>query len=487
MSRSSGAALLATSFVLLSQTPVFAQMRTSSPQGTPNPGASGIQTMSGFKQDASIEEERPRIAVLQPTGQATNLFNNTLYGRIETGLVRLNRFTVINRSQIEALLREQKLDGAVQSDPARVGRLLSAQRLVVVEMISDPTATETTSETVRESTTGSVSQSKQSGSGTETTRKVDKGREVERTNRTFNSVARASIRFLDVKTGALLDSFEEFADVTGPSKAQTEDQAMTQLAQAIINGVHDRSRLDTILTQRDGRSVRLKLGSRAGVTSDMRFTKEGTRDLIRVTRVLPAESSGVIEWGYHDLAEGDALVEARGLSVPGGIGIGHRRIAGGSPADALTNPSQMYTYLDLNTNMSGVGPSLGVEIGGLQFASRTDLAGLGLFAKAGYAIDFLPEFLWLTGNLGLGGFALGATVNGESISAGCGNLLAEASLGVRPLPFWVIEAGAGYMSSGDVAAGSWSKSTDNGQSSPRTGPAVSVGGLFLRLGTSMSF
>ena len=479
--------LIAATVMIATQTPVSAQMRTSAPQGNARPGATGVQTMSGFKQEAVIEEDRPRIAVLQPTGQATNLYNNTLYGRIETGLMKLNRFTVINRSQIEALVREQKLDGAVQGDPARVGRLLSAQKLVVVEMISDPTATETISETVRESTGGSTSQTRDTGSGSQTTSKVDKGREVERTTRTFNSIARASIRFLDVKTGALLDTFEEVADITGPSKPQAEDQAMSQLARAIIDGIHDRSRLDTILTQREGRSVRLKLGSRAGVTPDMRFTKEGTRDLVRVTRVLPAESSGVIEWGYHDLAEGDALVEARGLSVPGGIGIGHRRMAGDSPADLLANPSQTYTYLDLNTNLSGVGPSFGFEIGGLQFAGKSDVAGVGLFAKGGYSLELLPEWLWVTGNLGLGGFALGATVNGESISAGSGNVLAEASLGVRPLPFWVIEAGAGYLSTGNVAASNWSKSTDNGQSSPRTGPAVSIGGLFLRLGTSMSF
>lgn len=486
MSRAIGASLLATSFLLLSQAPVFAQMRTSSPQGTPRPGASGIQTMSGFKQEASIEEERPRIAVLQPTGQATNLYNNTLYGRIETGLVRLNRFTVINRSQIEALLREQKLDSAVQADPARVGRLLSAQKLVVVEMISDPTASETTSETVRDSSTSSVSQSRPTGSSTETTRKVEKGREVERTNRTFNSVARASIRFLDVKTGALLDSFEEFAEISGPSKAQAEDQAMTQLAQAIIDGIHDRSRLDTILTQRDGRSVRLKLGSRAGVTPDMRFTKEGTRDLIRVTRVLPGESSGEIEWGYYDLAEGDALVESRGLARPGGIGIGHRRITGGSLANALSAPDQQYTYLDLDSNLSGFGPGLGLELGLIQDA-RTGVAGFGGFLKGGYSVELAPEAIWLSGHLGAGGFGLGVQSNLESISAMAGNLLAEASLGIRPLPFWVIEAGAGYMTPWNVAANSWSKNTDAGQSSPRTGPALTIGGLFLRLGTSMSF
>jgi curli biogenesis system outer membrane secretion channel CsgG len=169
------AASLIVPSLLMSQAPAWAQMKKSAPLRpgpTPavvNPVAaptpSPIQTMSTFKQQPEIEEDRPRLAVLQPRGQATNLYNNTLYSRIETGLFRLNRFTVVNRSQIEALLQERKLEGSVESDPAGVGRLVSAQRLIVVEMISDPTAAETTSETVTESTATSVSQSRETTPG----------------------------------------------------------------------------------------------------------------------------------------------------------------------------------------------------------------------------------------------------------------------------------------------------------------------------------
>ena len=93
-------------------------------------------------QENAQEKEKRNVAILEPTGNAavTAMNKSNVRGALQEVLVSSGRYTVINRNQMEQILREQRFQRSSLADASRakqLGQLLGADLICVTEMLKE--------------------------------------------------------------------------------------------------------------------------------------------------------------------------------------------------------------------------------------------------------------------------------------------------------------------------------------------------------------
>lgn len=418
--------------------PAFAQMKRST-------------TVQSFSQ-AVVPDNKPTLAIL-PGGGIYSPHNDILFGKLQTALIRLDRFNMLERSQIQSLVSERDLVRGGYARAQEIGKLLNASKILVAEMTSDPTA-----QAIRE----------------------EKGYR-------YQSYARASIRFIDVATGVAYDAFEVSAEASdSSSREQAQMRAMDDLVNSIVQGVRDRAKLNALITSRDGRRLVLDQGRNKGMKSDLFFQAVGRNGeelgRLRVVEVNDTHSVAEVVRGYYSVKTGASAVEQPYGGMPFGVGYANRSLItrDGSVEGAFNG-------LDLHFNQSGYGLSWGLELG--HVSHRGGINGFGAFARLEPQLEIVPERFWLYMTLGGGGNLLLAGIPSSGETATSGSLNALASVGANVSPFGGLNlfVDGGYMSPWTV--GGWTQDLGGDKSKPVTEamPAPVIGGAFARAGVTWAF
>lgn len=395
---------------------------------------------------------KPSLAIL-PGGGLYTPFNDMLYARLQNALIQLDRFNILERSRVQALVSERDLIRGAYARPQEIGKLLNANKLLIAEMTSDPTA-----QAIRE------------GKGYR-----------------YQSYAQASVRFVDVETGLAYDSFSVSAEASDTSsREQAQMRAMDNLVNDIVRGIRDRAKLNALVTSRDGRRVILDQGRNKGMKPDLFFQAVDPygQDLgkLRVVTVNDTFSVAEVVRGYYSVKTGSTAVEQPYGGMPFGVGFANRSL--------VTSKGEIegtFNGLDLHFNQSGYGWGWGVELGGV--THRGGLTGFGGVLRLEPQIEIVPERFWLYLTLGGGGNLLMASIPSSGATATSGSLNALASVGANLSPFGGLNlfADAGYMSPWTV--GGWTQDLGGDRSRPVTEamPSPVIGGAFARAGASWTF
>ena len=409
------------------------------------------QSVQSFSQ-AVVPDNKPTLAIL-PGGGIYSPHNDILFGKLQTALIQLGRFNMLERSRIESLVNERDLVRGGYARAQEIGKLLNANKILVAEMTSDPTP-----QAIRE----------------------DKGYR-------YQSYARASIRFIDVATGVAYDAFEvstEASDTT--SREQAQMRAMDNLVSDIVRGVRDRAKLNALITSRDGRRVILDQGRNKGMKSDLFFQAVGRygeeQGRLRVVEVNDTYSVAEVVRGYYSIKTGSSAVEQPYGGSPFGIGYANRSL--------LTRDGQVegaFNGIDLHFNQSGYGLGWGLELG--HVSHRGGINGFGAFARLEPQLEIVPERFWFYLTLGGGGNFLLSSIPSSGTTATTGSLNALASLGANVSPFGGLNlfVDGGYMTPWQV--GGWTEDLGGDQSKPVADPMPNpvIGGIFARAGATWTF
>ncbi len=402
--------------------------------------------------EAVVPDNKPTLAIL-PGGGIYSPHNDILFGKLQTALIQLDRFNMLERSRVQSLVNERDLVRGGYARAQEIGKLLNANKLLVAEMTSDPTA-----QAIRE----------------------DKGYR-------YQSYARASIRFIDVATGVAYDAFEVSAEASdSTSREQAQMRAMDNLVSDIVRGVRDRAKLNALITSRDGRRLILDQGRNKGMKSDLFFQAVGRhgeeQGRLRVVEVNDAYSVGEIVRGYYSIKTGASAVEQPYGGMPFGVGYSNRSL--------LTRDGQIegaFNGLDLHFNQSGYGLGWGVELG--HVSHRGGINGFGAFVRLEPQLEIVPERFWFYLTLGGGGNLLLANIPNAGATGTSGSLNALASVGANVSPFGGLNLflDGGYMSPWQV--GGWTQDMGADKSKPVTEPMPSpvIGGAFARAGATWTF
>jgi hypothetical protein len=428
---------LSTIGALLSD-PAHAQMKRS-------------QSVQSFS-EAVVPDNKPTLAIL-PGGGIYSPHNDILFGKLQTALIQLGRFNMLERSQVQSLVSERDLVRGGYARAQEIGKLLNANKILVAEMTSDPTA-----QAIRE------------GKGYR-----------------YDSYARASIRFIDVATGVAYDAFEVSAEASdATSREQAQIRAMDNLVTSIVQGVRERAKLNALITSRDGRRLILDQGRNKGMKSDLYFQvvdRYGAdQGRLRVVDVNDTYSVAEVVRGYYSIKTGASAVEQPYGGSPFGIGYANRSL--------ITRDGQVegtFNGLDLHFNQSGYGLGWGLELG--HVSHRGGVSGFGAFARLEPQLEIIPERFWFYLTLGGGGNFLLASIPSNGATATSGSLNALASVGANVSPFGGLNlfVDGGYMSPWQV--GGWTEDLGGDQSKAVTDPMPSpvIGGAFARAGMTWTF
>lgn len=402
--------------------------------------------------EAVVPDNKPTLAILPGAG-LHGPYNDILFGKLQTALIQLDRFNMLERSRVQSLINERDLVRGGYARAQEIGKLLNANKILVAEMTSDPTA-----QAIKES----------------------KGYR-------YQSYARASVRFIDVSTGLAYDAFEVSAEASDTtSREQAQMRAMDSLVGDIVRGVRDRAKLNALITSRDGRRLVLDQGRNKGMKSDLFFQAVGRRGedqgRIRVVEVNDTHSVAEVVRGYWSIKTGSSAVEQPYGGMPFGVGYANRSL--------LTRDGQVegaFNGLDLHFNQSGYGLGWGLELG--HVSHRGGINGFGAYARLEPQLEIVPERFWLYLTLGGGGNLLLSQIPSNGATATSGSLNALASLGANVSPFGGLNLflDAGYMSPWKV--GGWTQDLGADQSKPvsEAMPNPVIGGAFARAGVSWSF
>ncbi len=438
------------SMALLPSAPAVAQMKTSKDaKPVAAPAANTIQSFS----QAIVPINRPTLALLPAQASLYSPHNDALYGRLQAALIGLGRFNVLERGKIQALVGERDLVRNGYAQPFEIGKLLNAQKLLIAEMTSDPSAQ----------------------------RIYDKKGK----NNRFESYARATVRFIDVSTGVAYDAFEVTAEASdASSRERAEAQAMDYIVGQILSGVRSRTRLSAMVTDRSGRRVHLNEGRNIGIKPGQYFDAVDAYGEhighLHVTAASDTQATAEIIRGYYSVASGLRVIEQAGGGWPFGIGFANRSFI------SAGNIEGAFNALDLHFNQSGVGLGGGVELGHL--SHRGGLQGFGAMVRLEPQVEIVPERFWLYAHLGggLGLYSAGIPNSSDLGTSLSLNALAAVGANVQPLGGLNLFVDGGYMSPWQLT--DWQRRV--GENSIRVTepmPNPIIGGAFARAGVSWAF
>ena len=254
---------------------------------------------------------------------------------------QLNRYDVIDRSQLDRILNEQKLQhsGVVNPDQAiEIGKVAGANEALFISITNFgqkgvPTEKQEEKDEEKEPETELfgwiVKEVVKAG--------IDKELEnVERYPNNIQTVISGEIRLLNVETGKSISSFNFSAEHTGGVKAKSLNKALKKVRSQMVDNLKSLYQLSSEVLDVQGNDIMLLLGKNMGVRKGMVYeirtldTKRKVRDrditisgktvgFVEVETVSADASEGRVLRKWDDIEPGYQAQEITGGIFAGGI------------------------------------------------------------------------------------------------------------------------------------------------------------------------
>ena len=252
--------------------------------------------------EPEITMERKKLIIL--TGEEKDKeITEKIYQIASSTATQLNRYNVIDRSQLDRILKEQKLQhsGVVDQDQAiEIGKVAAANQALLIQVHNFgqkgvPTEKQKEKEEEEEPETGLFGWVVKEVVKAE----IDKEMEnVERYPNNIHTVIDGEVRLINVETGESDASFSIHADHTGGVKAKSLSEALKQVRSQMYTNLKTMYTLSSEILDVRGGDVTLLLGKNMGVKQGTLF-EIITREEKRVVRdreiTIPGKSVGFVE------------------------------------------------------------------------------------------------------------------------------------------------------------------------------------------------
>jgi len=252
--------------------------------------------------EPEITMERKKLIIL--TGEEKDKeITEKIYQIASSTATQLNRYNVIDRSQLDRILKEQKLQhsGVVDQNQAiEIGKVAAANEALLIQVHNFgqkgvPTDKQKEKEEKEEPETGLFGWMVKEVVKAE----IDKEMEnVERYPNNIHTVIDGEVRLINVETGESEASFSIHADHTGGVKAKSLSEALKQVRSQMYTNLKTMYTLSSEILDVRGGDVTLLLGKNMGVKQGTLF-EIVTREEKRVVRdreiTIPGKSVGFVE------------------------------------------------------------------------------------------------------------------------------------------------------------------------------------------------
>ena len=252
--------------------------------------------------EPEITMERKKLIIL--TGEEKDKeITEKIYQIASSTATQLNRYNVIDRSQLDRILKEQKLQhsGVVDQNQAiEIGKVAAANQALLIQVHNFgqkgvPTEKQKEKEEKEEPETGLFGWVVKEVVKAE----IDKEMEnVERYPNNIHTIIDGEVRLINVETGESEASFSIHADHTGGVKAKSLSEALKQVRSQMYTNLKTLYKLSSEILDVRGSDVTLLLGKNMGVKPGTLF-EIITREEKRVVRdreiTIPGKSVGFVE------------------------------------------------------------------------------------------------------------------------------------------------------------------------------------------------
>ena len=249
-----------------------------------------------------ITMERKKLIILASENKDSDISNKVTQIASSTA-TQLNRYDVIDRSQLDRILSEQKLQhsGVVNPDQAiEIGKVAGANEALLISITNFgqkgvPTEKQEEKDDEEEPETelfGWIVKEVVKA-------KIDKELEnVERYPNNIQTVVSGEVRLLDVETGKSISSFNFSAEHTGGVKAKSLNKALKKVRSQMVDNLKSLYQLSSEVLDVQGNDIMLLLGKNMGVRKGMVYEIR-TLDTKRTVReraiTIPGKTVGFVE------------------------------------------------------------------------------------------------------------------------------------------------------------------------------------------------
>ena len=252
--------------------------------------------------EPEITMDRKKLVILTSEDE-NNEITDKIYQITSSTATQLKRYDVIDRNQIERILKEQKFQhsGIVDQDQAvELGKVAAADRALLIQIQNFgqkgvPTEKQKEKEEEDEPETGLFGWVVKEVVKAE----IDKSTEnVERYPNNINTIIDGEVRLINVETSQSIATFSFHADYTGGVKAKSLSHALKQIRSQVYANLKNLFQLSSEVLDIRGNDITLLLGKNMGVRSGMLF-EIITRDVKKTIRdreiTIPGKSVGFVE------------------------------------------------------------------------------------------------------------------------------------------------------------------------------------------------
>ena len=252
--------------------------------------------------EPEITMERKKLIILTAEEKDEEI-TEKIYQLASSTVTQLNRYNVIDRSQLDRILKEQKLQhsGVVDQDQAiEIGKVAAANQALLIQVHNFgqkgvPTEKQKEKEEEEEPETGLFGWVVKEVVKAEIDKEME---DVERYPNNIHTVIDGEVRLINVETGESDASFSIHADYTGGVKSKSFSESLKQVRSQMYTNLKALYKLSSEILDVRGDDVTLLLGENMGVKQGTLF-EIMTREEKRVVRdreiTIPGKSVGFVK------------------------------------------------------------------------------------------------------------------------------------------------------------------------------------------------
>ena len=219
--------------------------------------------------EPEITMERKKLIILASENKDSDISNKVTQIASSTA-TQLNRYDVIDRSQLDRILSEQKLQhsGVVNPDQAiEIGKVAGANEALYISIANFgqkgvPTEKQKEKDEDEEPETGLFGWVVKEVVKAEIDKKMEN---VERYPNNIQTVLSGEVRLLNVETGQSISSFNFSAEYTGGVKAKSLNKALKKVRSQMVDNLKSLYQLSSEVLDVQGNDIMLLLGKNMGV------------------------------------------------------------------------------------------------------------------------------------------------------------------------------------------------------------------------------
>ena len=252
--------------------------------------------------EPEITMERKKLIIL--TGEEKDKdITEKIYQIASSTATQLNRYNVIDRNQLDRILKEQKLQhsGVVDQEQAiEIGKVAAANQALLIQVHNFgqkgvPTEKQKEKEEEEEPETGLFGWVVKEVVKAEIDKEME---DVERYPNNIQTIIDGEMRLINIETSQSMASFNFHADYTGGVKAKSLSQALKQIKNQVKINLKNLYQLSSEVLEVQGNDVTLFLGKNMGVNAGTIF-EIISRDEKKTVRdreiIVPGKSIGLVE------------------------------------------------------------------------------------------------------------------------------------------------------------------------------------------------